>query len=139
MRAHVAPGSAADGARRARVLLDRGVRAGTRRDLLLASESVRFGLVETIVGNDGGARGADRRIPELAGDLFDAEYLKRAVSSFSSTAPDTQATKVPATSKTVRRANRLSNGPAGSQTATGRYSRVAGFCSSSPTARSVFT
>jgi hypothetical protein len=32
--------------------------------------------------NRGGARGADERVPHLAGDLFASEHLKRAVRSF---------------------------------------------------------
>ena len=80
-------------------------------DLLIAAQSARFGLVETVVGLtpamggtqrlaegptrahaatkaivraqvEGGARAADERVPEVAGDLFATEDLQAAVRSF---------------------------------------------------------
>ena len=54
----------------------RGLAAGPTRAHAATKAIVRAAL------DDGGAHGADRRVPELAGDLFATEDLKGAVRSF---------------------------------------------------------
>ena len=70
-----------------RVLPDDGFDEATRRFALkLANGPTRaHAATKAIVRaclDEGGARGADRRVPEIAGDLFATEDLRRAVASF---------------------------------------------------------
>ena len=75
-----------------RVLPDEGFDAAARAFALgLAHGPTRAhaatkGIVRAFL-EDGGARGADRRVPELAGDLFATEDLQGAVRSFLTDGP----------------------------------------------------